>query len=181
MKITSNEVCDFKSWEIDFRIWGLDVSIIYLASRWPEQGQKAFLYILKTTWDMPGRACDLGERSWLASLSQPWHSAGFQAGIVASSETEIAAALFIWSWISEVTLTHQYFSLEEFYRLSEMLWYSIFFLNCEFWSREGIWGGAKMWGLFLDSHPLIFFPEITQFGDRDEVERVEMFQLTQVC
>lgn len=38
-----------------------------------------------------------------------------------------------------------------------------------------------MWGLFLDSHPLIFFPEITQFGDRDEVERVEMFQLTQVC
>lgn len=40
---------------------------------------------------------------------------------------------------------------------------------------------AKMCGLFLDSHPLIFLPpEITQshFGGRGEVEIVEMFQVT---
>ena len=60
------------------------------------------------------------------------------------------------------------------------IWNALVFniFNCEFWSRgEGIWGGTKTWGLFLDSYPLIFFPEITQFGDRDEAERVEMFQV----
>lgn len=96
------------------------------------------LHTQKSAEDRPGGApggCDLGKELGsfpclaLQSCVPPSWDPGF-------SGPEIAAALFIWSYIAEVT--HQYFSLEEFSKIPEMLWYEVFLLTVNLEAEEEV-------------------------------------------
>lgn len=86
------------------QIWGFGVAYKYyiLGLGVARAGTKSFsLHTKKSIGDVSGRVCvghcDLGGRAWLLSLSWPCHHTCLPAGSGASSDTEIAAALFIWS------------------------------------------------------------------------------------